>query len=186
VVVEVRDDLDAVHTFHRLHVGLRKHKYRLLAQPIGFFERIWTEFAEDGGCVTLLARAREEVVAAAMFLEWDGVLYYKFGASEAEHLGLRPNDAIYWSAIQRAARRGLRSVDWGVSDLDQPGLVAFKRKWASAERRVLTLRAGRPPSTPAQREFAATLGELTRILTDPAVPDEVTANAGAALYHYFC
>ncbi|MDQ2706839.1 MAG: GNAT family N-acetyltransferase [Actinomycetota bacterium] len=181
VTVEVRDDLEAVHVFHRLHVGLRKHKYRLLAQPVGFFERVWAEFT-GGGCVTLLAHAGGEVVAAGLFLEWDGVLYYKFGASAGEPLHLRPNDAIYWTAIRRAVERGLRSVDWGLSDLDQPGLVAFKRKWASTERRVLTLRAGEP--TPS--EFGGTLGELTRILTDPSVPDEITAQAGAALYRYFC
>jgi len=31
-----------------------------------------------------------------------------------------------------------------------------------------------------------TLGGLTRLLTDEAVPDDVTARAGALLYRYFC
>jgi hypothetical protein len=30
------------------------------------------------------------------------------------------------------------------------------------------------------------LGELTRLLTDDSVPDEVTSQAGALLYRYFC
>jgi hypothetical protein len=196
VTVEIRDDLEAVQTFHSLHVDLRKKKYGLLAQPLRFFERIWSEFTGDGGCVTLLARAGDEcsggdslggeVIAAAMFLEWDGVLYYKFGASAGEHLRLRPNDAVYWAAIQRAAARQLTSVDWGISDLDQPGLVAFKRKWASTERRVLTLHSGDPVPSPRQRAFGGLLGELTSLLTDPSVPDDITTRAGAALYHYFC
>jgi CelD/BcsL family acetyltransferase involved in cellulose biosynthesis len=186
VSVEIRDDLEAVQIMHGLHVRLRKDKYRLLAQPVGFFERIWAEFTGDGGCVTLLARAGGEVVAAALFLEWDGVLYYKFGASAGEHLHLRPNDAIYWTALRRGIERGLRLVDWGLSDLDQPGLVAFKRKWASTERTLLTLRAGQPAPGPSQREFGGAVGELTRLLTDPSVPDEITARAGAALYRYFC
>jgi CelD/BcsL family acetyltransferase involved in cellulose biosynthesis len=186
VSVEVRSDLEAVHTMHTLHVRLRKHKYRLLAQPVALFERIWQEFTVDGGATTLLARAGAEVVAAALFLEWDGVLYYKFGASDPDHLRLRPNDALYWAAIRLAAQRGLRSVDWGLSDLDQPGLVAFKRKWASVERSVLTLRAGEPASGPSEREFARTMGELTTVLTDPGVPDDITGRAGALLYRYFC
>ncbi len=186
VRVDVRTDLDAVRVLHALHVRLRKRKYRLLAQPVGFFERIWAEFAPGGGCVTLLARAgggSGEVIAAALFLEWAGVLYYKFGASAAEHLRLRPNDALYWAGIRHAADRGLRLVDWGLSDRDQPGLVAYKRKWASVERSLLTLRAG---ERAAKSPMDAELGELTRLLTDEAVPDGITERAGALLYHYFC
>jgi CelD/BcsL family acetyltransferase involved in cellulose biosynthesis len=191
VRVDVRDDLDAVRTFHRLHVGLRKHKYRLLAQPREFFENIWHEFQDggpnDGGrCVTLLASLDGEVVAGALFLEWNDVLYYKFGASLPAHLRARPNDAVYWTGIRRGVERGLRLVDWGLSELDQPGLVAFKGKWASDERRIVTLRSGTWPQAPAQEEFGRELGELTRLLTDSSVPDEITARAGALLYRYFC
>ncbi|GAA0906094.1 lipid II:glycine glycyltransferase FemX [Pseudonocardia zijingensis] len=186
VRVEVRDDLDAVHAFHRLHVGLRKHKYRLLAQPREFFENIWHEFRDDGRCVTLLATLDGEVIAGAMFLEWNDVIYYKFGASVPEHLRARPNDAVYWTGIQRGVERGMRLVDWGLSDLDQPGLVGFKRKWASDERRIVTLRSGTWMQAPEQEEFGRELGELTRLLTDPSVPDEITARVGALLYRYFC
>jgi CelD/BcsL family acetyltransferase involved in cellulose biosynthesis len=191
VRVEVRDDLDAVRTFHGLHVGLRKHKYRLLAQPREFFENIWHGFHHDGPddagrCVTLLASLDGEVIAGAMFIEWNDVLYYKFGASVPEHLRARPNDAVYWTGIQRGVERGMRLVDWGLSDLDQPGLVGFKRKWASDERRIVTLRSGTWLQAPEQEEFGRELGELTRLLTDASVPDEITARAGALLYRYFC
>lgn len=186
VRVHARHDLDAVRTFHRLHVGLRKHKYRLLAQPVEFFENIWNEFQDGGRCATLLAELDGEVIAGAMFLEWDDVLYYKFGASLPEHLGARPNDAVYWTGIQRGVERGMRLVDWGLSDLDQPGLVGFKRKWASEERRIATLRSGTWLQAPEQEEFGRELGELTRLLTDASVPDEITARAGALLYRYFC
>ncbi|HLU58255.1 MAG TPA: GNAT family N-acetyltransferase [Pseudonocardia sp.] len=186
VRVEVRDDLDAVRAFHRLHVGLRKQKYRLLAQPPEFFENIWHEFHDGGRCVTLLATLGGEVIAGAMFLEWDDVLYYKFGASAPEHLRARPNDAIYWTGIRRGVERGMRLVDWGLSDLDQPGLIGFKRKWASDERRIVTLRSGTWLQAPEQEEFTRQLGELTRLLTEPSVPDEITARAGALLYRYFC
>jgi CelD/BcsL family acetyltransferase involved in cellulose biosynthesis len=186
VRVEVRDDLDAVRVFHRLHVRLRKHKYRLLAQPLAFFENIWHEFAAGGRCSTLLASVGDEVIAGALFLEWNDVLYYKFGASMQEHLKVRPNDAIYWTGIQRGVERGLRLVDWGLSDRDQPGLIGFKRKWASVERSLVTLRSGSVRQRPAQAAFGRELGELTRLLTDDSVPDEITERAGAVLYRYFC
>ena len=189
VRVEVRDDLAAVQLMHGLHVRLRKGKYGLLAQPREFFERIWQEF--DGRCVTLLASlpdadGADEVVAAALFLEWNGALYYKFGASVPERLHARPNDAIYWTGIRLAVDRGLDLVDWGLSDLDQPGLVRFKRKWATDEHRLLTLRSGTPRPGPGAREFGDALSGLTGLLTDPAVPDAITERAGALLYRYFC
>ena len=50
-------DLESVRCLHRLHVGLRKRKYRMLAQPLALFERIWSEFASRDGVLTVLARA---------------------------------------------------------------------------------------------------------------------------------
>jgi CelD/BcsL family acetyltransferase involved in cellulose biosynthesis len=184
VKVVASTDLDAVHTFHRLHVRLRKNKYRLLAQPVEFFERIWRCFTGDDAVITLLAEVDGEIAAGAMYLVWGDTLYYKFGASLAEYLPKRPNDALYWNALKLALSRGLRSVDWGVSDLDQPGLIGYKRKWATEERRVVTLRGG-PEPTP-KTEVGAMLGELTRLFTEPTVPDEITTQAGALLYRHFC
>jgi CelD/BcsL family acetyltransferase involved in cellulose biosynthesis len=64
-----------------------------------------------------------------------------FGASVGETLSLRPNDALAWAALRWVSERGLHMLDWGLSDVDQPGLVAYKRKWASEERRIVTLRS---------------------------------------------
>ena len=186
VTVTARTDLEAARRFHALHVRLRKQKYRLLAQPVEFFEHIWQEFSASGDCVTLLASLGDEVIAGAMFLAWNDVLYYKFGASLAPYLPVRPNDAIYWRGIRCGVERGLGLVDWGLSDLDQPGLVTFKRKWASTELSLVTLGTGGPARRPEQHEFAGLLGELTRLLTDESVPDEVSARGGALLYRYFC
>lgn len=178
-------ELAAVRRCHELHVRLRKHKYRLLAQPVELFERIWQAFAADHAVVTLLASTGDEVIAGAMFLVWGDTLYYKFGASRSEHLNLRPNDALFWAGIRWAAQHRLRLVDWGLSDWDQPGLVAYKRKWATEERTLVTLRAGGEQARTSS-EAGAVLGELTRLLTDESVPDAVTTRAGGLLYRYFC
>lgn len=147
-------------------------------------ERIWEEFSATDSIVTVIAQVEGEPVAGALFLVWNDVLYYKFGASLAGALSLRPNDAVSWSAIRWASERGLRQLDWGLSDLDQPGLVAYKRKWASVESRILTLKSVQP-ATEGPNEVGTLLGELTELLTDASVPDSLTARAGALLYRYF-
>jgi CelD/BcsL family acetyltransferase involved in cellulose biosynthesis len=179
-------DLESLRCLHRLHVGLRKRKYRMLAQPFSLFERIWSEFASRDGVLTVLAWVDDRPIAGALYLVWNDALYYKFGASIAEELPRRPNEAIHWTAIRWAKERGLRLLDWGLSDLDQPGLLRFKRKWGSVERRIVTLRAGGPPVDERGAELGEVLRDLTRLLTDDSVPDEIAAKAGAVLYRYFC
>lgn len=185
VVVEADTGPEAVHAFFDLHRDLRRRKYRLLAQPRAFFERIWAEFAPTRSVVTILARIDGQPVAGALLLVWNGVLYYKFGASRQEHLDARPNDAVFWAALRWAVAHRLGLLDWGLSELDQQGLVGYKRKWADVERRIhtLTTAVDRPCPTPP---MVGTLSELTALLTADDVPDHVTERAGALLYRYFC
>ena len=185
VEVVLSADAEALAEYHRLHVDLRKRKYRLLAQPREFFDRIWKAFAPADGIRTALAMVDGRPVAGAVYLVWQDIAYYKFGASESEFLRLRPNDAIHWHVIRWAHERGLRALDWGLSDLDQPGLCRYKRGWASQEGRIRTLTTG--SSTPNRRQDGdAVLRTVTDLLTDPAVPNSVTERAGAALYRFFC
>ena len=185
VEVVLSADADAVAEYHRLHVSLRKNKYRLLAQPLDFFERIWKAFAPTDDVRTALALVDGRPVAGAMYVVWQDTVYYKFGASLAEFLPLRPNDALHWTLIRWAQERGLSALDWGLSDLDQPGLVAYKSKWASHEGRIRTLNIGGSPlGRSAQVE--ETLRLVTELLTDSSVPTPIAERAGAALYGYFC
>jgi hypothetical protein len=177
-------DIDALRAYHAIHLTLRKRKYRLLAQPVEFFERIWDEFSGDDSIVTLLAYAGEELVGGAVLLAWGDTLYCKFAASLAGALTLRPNYAVFWHAIQWAVERGFRLLDWGLTDLDQPGLLSYKRKWACRESRIVTYRS----PTSARLELAETgplLEGLTSLFTDDTVPDAATARAGSLLYRYF-
>ena len=185
VEVLLSPDADAVADYHRLHVELRKNKYRLLAQPREFFERIWKAFAPTDDVRTALALVDGRPVAGAMYVVWQDTVYYKFGASSAEFLPLRPNDALHWTLIRWAHERGLKALDWGLSDFDQPGLVAYKSKWASEQGRIRTLNVGGPPLGRSE-DVEQTLRTVTRLMTDPDVPCAVTEAAGAALYRYFC
>ncbi|GAA4864550.1 GNAT family N-acetyltransferase [Actinomycetospora straminea] len=185
VRVEADTTLDGVRAFHALHVRLRRQKYRLLAQPREFFDAVWARFAPSGDITTLLARHEGRLIAGALMLRWNDVLYYKFGASDPEHLSARPNDAVFWAAIEQAVSEGAGLIDWGLSDLDQPGLVAYKDKWASQQRRIVTYhsRGGRGAAT---SEVDTLLRRLTDLLTGDDVPMDLSRRAGDLLYRYFC
>jgi CelD/BcsL family acetyltransferase involved in cellulose biosynthesis len=172
--------------FYELHLRVRKYKYGLLAQPYRFFSSIWEQFLVPGHGVLLLAFVDELVVGGVLFLEWQGVLYYKFNASHLDHLAARPNDRVLWEGISYARERGLQRVDFGLTDADQDGLVRYKRKYATEEKTITLLRH-HPPGSPSARDQRARrmLRDLTRVVTDQSVPDSASEQAGDVLYRYF-
>jgi CelD/BcsL family acetyltransferase involved in cellulose biosynthesis len=121
--------LGDLRAFYEMHTGVRKRKYRLLPQPWRFFEELHQAFG--AGIHVLLARQGDEVAGGVVLVEWGDTLYYKFNASNPAHLEFRPNDLLAWETLRLAQKLGLRWVDWGVSDDDQPGLIRYKEKFAS-------------------------------------------------------
>ena len=143
---------------------MRKYKYHLLAQPYVFLENIWKRFVATGHGALLLAEHRGEAIGGILFLHWKDTLYYKFNASAADELGYRPNDFVLWNGIQYAKARGLSYLDFGLSDLDQEGLLRYKRKYATEEK-VISFLKHAPTSTAAERQLHGLLGKLTGLLT---------------------
>ncbi len=172
--------------FTSLHVRLRKRKYRLLAQPQAFFGAIRDRFQPTKGWHLLGAWHQDALLAATLYLSCGDTLYYKFNASQPDGLALRPNNLLVWAGIMLAKELGLKAVDLGPSDDDQPGLIRFKRGFGSASRELRFLRW-----TPCVEkaghgaELRGVLGEMTRLFTAPRVADDVSKAAGETLYRLF-
>lgn len=186
VRVEPGDGEPFLREFTRMHVAVRKHKYRLLAQPAGFFAAIRGRFAPSGDWLPLAAFHRDRCIAATIFLGWGDTLYYRFNTSALDALPLRPNDLLLWAGIRLAVERGFRRLDLGRSDDDQPGLIRFKRQFGASEREIRLLRCI-PPDYSAEcgAEPRRLLATMATLFTDPAIPDDISAAAGTALYRYF-
>lgn len=186
VVVRPLEGHQGLRGFIQLHVALRKQKYRLLAQPAVFFEAIARRFGDGGGWLPLGAYLDDRLIAATLYLRWGDTLYYKFNASAQDALQARPNSLLAWAGISLGRRLGCRVFDLGPSDDDQPGLIRFKRDLGAQEKELRFLRYT-PPGWQGERgaEVGRLLGQLTRLLTAPDVPDEVTERAGTLLYRLF-
>ncbi|HYE48483.1 MAG TPA: GNAT family N-acetyltransferase [Azospirillaceae bacterium] len=185
VTVREASGLDDVRAFHRMHCHLRKTKFRLLAQPRAFFDALHAAFAPEGRLTVLFAEVEGAPVAGILFLEWENRLYYKFNASLDPTLC--PNDLLAWEGIRMGRRRGLELLDFGISETRHPGLIRYKRKYATEERTISLLRWQPPGHADARAaEIGRAFGRITELLTDPTVPDAVTEAAGDDLYRYFC
>ena len=186
LVVRVAQSEEELRTFFEMHLKIRKYKYGLLAQPYSFFQNIWRQFVETNNGFLLLALSQDKIVAADFFLVWKDTLYYKFNASLPGDLSHRPNDLLIWEGIQHAKTRGLFFLDFGLSDIDQEGLIRYKRKFGCEEKTIAFLRHepnGGP--TAAEKDLRELLSKLTNRFTDQLVPDLVTEKAGEDLYRLF-
>ena len=186
VTIRPLEGWEGVAAFHRLHVALRKRKYRLLAQPLAFFEALRRRFGAIDGWFPLGAFLGERLIAATVYLRWGDTLYYKYNASSPDALEMRPNDLLVSAGVTLAKTLGCGKLDLGPSDDDQPGLIRFKRQFGGLERELRFLSylpAGWHNRHAA--EIRGLLSDTTRLFTAPEVPDEVTARAGDLLYRRF-
>lgn len=186
VVVRVAETEAELRAFFDMHLGTRKGKYRLLAQPYQFFQKLWRHLLETHAGALLLAVHGDEIIGGVLFLEWKDTLYYKFNASRPGHLSLRPNDLVIWHGIQYGKARGHSYLDFGLSDWEQADLIRYKRKYASEEKTISFLRyTPEGEHNPRQEQVRRLLGQLTDLLTDESVPNAITERAGDVLYRFF-
>ena len=186
VAMRIAESETELRAFFEMHLKVRKYKYSLLAQPYSFFQNIWRRFVDTQQGFLLLALHDDRVVAGDFFLIWKDTLYYKFNASLHDDLSHRPNDLLIWEAIERGKEMGLSYLDFGLSDIDQDGLVRYKRKFGTEERTISFLRfSPNGGATRAQKEIRDLLGKLTTRFTDQMVPDTITERAGEDLYRLF-
>ncbi len=186
LVIRVADSEQELRAFFEMHLKIRKYKLGLLAQPFQFFQNIWRHFVDTQHGFLLLALYQDKIVAGDFFLEWKDTLYYKFNASLPADLSHRPNDLLIWEGIQRGKARGFSSLDFGLSDIDQEGLVRYKRKFGTQEKIISFLRHA-PEGVPslAEKQIRNLLAQLTHRFTNQLVPDVVTEGAGEDLYRLF-
>ena len=132
VVREAEDREKLLRSFYGLHL-LTRRRQGVPIQPRRFFAILWDRVLEPGFGSLLIAEHGGEAVAAAVFLQWNGVMIYKFGAADPRSWGVRPNHALFWEAIRRGCVTGARRLDFGRTDSDNEGLRSFKAGWGTEE-----------------------------------------------------
>lgn len=101
-----------------------------------FFRNIDREIIKTGYGFIVVAKAGTQPVAAAVFLHSGREAIFKFGASDARALSLRPNNLVMWSAIEHLAAAGFHKLRFGRTDLTDDGLRRFKRSWGALEQPI--------------------------------------------------
>lgn len=175
---ERRADADALDAFYRLHVRTRR-RLGAPTQSKRFIDGLLALFERGHGFVALVSAHGARPVAAAVFLRLGAHLIYKYGASDAAALSLRPNNLLFAEVIRWAGADGCRTLDLGRTDLDNEGLRRFKRGWGAEELPLHYTYVGLDP--PSGRSLAERVLAVA-IRNSPPLLSRAT---GAALYRHF-
>lgn len=174
-----REGLEA---FYALHTRVRRGKHGLLPQGPSLFEHLCDVFFPDNGFI-LIAEHQGLPVSGMFFLACSDTLYYKFSASDLDALSARPNHFLISKAIELAIGDGYRRLDLGISDAE--GLIRFKERIGGEASTVYAAGYNPLPKTAATTQMEKTLGDLTKLLTRPDIPEDVVQQGGELLYRYF-
>lgn len=130
--IEIRrgEGRKALDTFYALHLDTR-HRLGVPVQPRHYFDLLGQKLLDTGLGFILLAYAGAHPVAGAVFLTYQNTLTYKYGASNSEYWSLRPNHALFWTAIRWGCEHGYEIFDWGKTAADNEGLQRFKGQWGA-------------------------------------------------------
>jgi len=177
LVYETGSTESLLSSFYRMLLLTRKRHY-LPPQPMRWFRNL----AETMGSRLSVSVASKDgqPIAALLVLSWRKVMVYKYGASNAQYHNLGAVPFLFWNVIQDAKRRGLETLDLGRSDVDNVGLITFKKRLGATGSELSYLRYG-----------AGQNGHEIRKRVSPMVrrwfmrmPDSVLVATGRLLYRH--
>jgi CelD/BcsL family acetyltransferase involved in cellulose biosynthesis len=109
--------------FHRLLLVTRR-RHGLPPQPRKWFKNL-VECMGDNIQITL-ARKGGVPIAAVLSLRHGSCIVYKYGCSDERFHNLGGMPFLIWKLIEESKASGAARIDFGRSDLDNRGLIAFK------------------------------------------------------------
>jgi hypothetical protein len=116
-------------------VVISRRRQQLPPQPLDWFRNLIECLGEQ---VNISVASKDHrPIAAIMTLRFKDVLTYKYGCSDHRFHRFGSVQFLLWKAIEEAISMGLREFDMGRTDLDSPGLITFKDRWAAARSRLI-------------------------------------------------
>jgi hypothetical protein len=172
---------------HLLLLTRRRHK--LPPQPAAWFRNIVENLRDR---VTIHVASKGDIpVASILTLQYRRKLVYKYGCSDGQFSSLGGTPLLFWKAIQQAKTEGIEEFDLGRSDLDEPGLIAFKGHLGAISTQ-LTYYRNPEPAINKTVEGASTSAS-TALSGGPSawarealvrLPDSILSGVGEVLYRH--
>ncbi len=161
VCVELGRSITDVRAFYRLHL-LTRQRLGVPVQPWRFFQLLTDRMLQEHLGFVLIARINGVPAAAGVFLAWNGVLVYKYGASDPRFWEYRPNNLLFREAIRWGCENGYHTFDWGRTDFEDEGLRKFKDGWGAKEEPLVYSVIAEEPARSSSGRVNKAMGTVIR------------------------
>lgn len=131
VTFSISSDPAGMKEFYRLNC-LTRREHGLPPQPCKFFRLLQEEIIGRNRGLYAFALCNGRPVAGGLFLFFGDRVYYKYGASDRAYQNLRGTNLMVWEAIKWFSRRDFRTFCFGRTEMNNEGLIKFKRGWGGA------------------------------------------------------
>lgn len=116
-------------------------------------------------------------IASIITLQHKRTMTYKYGCSDIGFNNLGGVSLLLWNALQEAKQLGCDRFDWGRSNIENQGLIAYKERWGATRSTVSYLRY---PINSKRAEQPWNLGALKHVVRH--MPTSSLIAAGRVLY----
>jgi len=159
-------------------LSMTRRRHRLPPQPRTWFRNL---FACMGDQVQIrLVRNAGTAIAAMLTLHHKNCVVYKYGCSDERHHNVGGMPFLFWKLMEESKAAGAERIDFGRSDRENPGLVAFKDKFGTSRK---TLTYYRHPGS-ANRTASAKWDTHASKLLLSVLPNALLSTAGRAFYKH--
>jgi hypothetical protein len=169
------DLLDAFYSLHKI----TRRRHGVPVQPRSWFQNVIDRLGDR--VVVYVAKQEGRPVAAIVTAAYKRTLVYKYGCSDVAYNRLGAMPFLFWRAIQMAKERGLEELDLGRTDLDNPGLLAFKDHLGGTRRALTYYRCSVNGAAIRPNSWTPSIAKQAYAL----VPKGIQVSLSRAFYRHF-
>ena len=168
---------EIISQFYTLLVRTRR-RHQLPPQPKNWFRNLAQELGDS--IQYRIALKQGMPIAAIVTLTHPNSVIYKYGCSDERYHSTGSMPFLFWRLIQEAKGKGTALLDFGRSDLDNPGLIRFKDQWGTRRSELVYYRFPPPDRTGSSPRAGA--GAAKAVFA--CLPDGLLELAGRVIYRH--
>jgi lipid II:glycine glycyltransferase (peptidoglycan interpeptide bridge formation enzyme) len=157
---------------------ITRRRHRLPPQPQKWFRNLLECMGEQAQI--RVARRNGAPIAAILTLRHRSTVVFKYGCSDARFHNLGGVALLFWRLIQESKESGAETLDFGRTDLENTGLIAFKNHWGTTRAALTYYRCPADKQGPAFSDWNSRAARRFVSL----LPDALFTAVGRILYRH--
>ena len=150
---------EIIDKFYRLML-LTRRRHQLPPQPIDWFRNLAHTM---GDAIQFRCALKDQTpVASIVTLTHRNSIIYKYGCSDEGYHATGSMPFLFWRTIQEAQTAGIPCMDFGRSDVDNPGLIRFKDQWGTRRTELTYYRFPAPRHSAKNSGLAEQISNRTK------------------------